>query len=99
MKRLTLSGQVKPVPLSETHKESLVRAIAEFVGPDGCLAFEHGFNPTFNAQMITDEEVVLRHRIGRDRRSRIPLSELDENQLTIRIVDIFKYQNHVHLRA
>lgn len=99
MKRMTLSGQVKPVPLSETHKESLVRAIAEFVGPDGCLAFEHGFNPTFNAQMITDEEVVLRHRIGRDRRSRIPLSELDENQLTILIVDIFKYQNHVHLRA
>lgn len=99
MKRLTLSGQVKPVPLSETHKESLVRAIAEFVGPDGCLAFEHNFNPTFNAQMITDEEVVLRHRIGRDRRSRIPLSELDENQLTILIVDIFKYQNHVHLRA
>lgn len=99
MKRMTLSGQVKPVPLSETHKESLVRAIAEFVGPDGCLAFEHGFNPTFNAQMITDEEVVLRHRIGRDRRSHIPLSELDENQLTILIVDIFKYQNHVHLRA
>lgn len=99
MKRLTLSGQVKPVPLSETHKESLVKAIAEFVGPDGCLAFEHGFIPTFNAQMITDEEVVLRYRIGRDRRSRIPLSELDENQLTILIVDIFKYQNHVHLRA
>lgn len=99
MKRLTLSGQTKPVPLSETHKESLVRAIAEFIGPDGCLAFEHGFNPTFNAQMVTDEEVVLRHRIGRDRRSRIPLSELDENQLTILIVDIFKYQNHVHLRA
>lgn len=99
MKRLTLSGQAKPVPLSETHKESLVRAIAEFVGPNGCLAFEHGFIPTFNAQMITDEEVVLRHRIGRDRRSRIPLSELDENQLTILIVDIFKYQNHVHLRA
>lgn len=49
--------------------------------------------------MVTDEEVVLRHRIGRDRRSRIPLSELDENQLTILIVDIFKYQNHVHLRA
>lgn len=99
MKRLALSGQVKPVPLSETHKESLVRAIAEFVGPDGCLAFEHGFNPTFNAQMVTDEEVVLRHRIGRNRRSRIPLSELDENQLTILIVDIFKYHNHVHLRA
>ena len=99
MKQLQLQGQAKPVPLSETHKESLIRAIAEFVGPDGCLAFEHGFNPAFNAQMITDKEVVLRHRIGRNRRSRIPLSELDENQLTILIVDIFKYQNHVHLRA
>ena len=55
MKRLQLQGQAKPVPLSETHKESLIRAIAEFVGPDGCLAFEHGFNPTFNAQMITDK--------------------------------------------
>lgn len=99
MKRLQSQGQAKPVPLSETPKESLVRAIAEFVGPDGCLAFEHGFNPTFNAQMVTDEEVVLRHRIGRSRRLRIPLSELDEDQLTILIVNIFKYQNHVHLRA
>ena len=83
--------------MTETRKGSLIRAIAEFIGPDGCLAFEHGFRPNFNAQMITDKEVVLRIRIKR--RTRIPLAELDENQLTNLIVDIFRYQNHIHLRA
>ena len=83
--------------MTETRKESLIRAIAEFIGPDGCLAFEHGFRPNFNAQTITDKEVVLRIRIKR--RTRIPLAELDENQLTNLIVDIFRYQNHIHLRA
>lgn len=99
MKRLHLPEEPQPIPASETHKDSLIRAIKEYIGTDGCIAFEHGYRPTFNAQMITDKEVILRFRIGKKKISRIPLEDLDEQMLTKLIIEIFKYQNYCQLRA
>lgn len=99
MKRLQLNGSPQETKPTETEKESLIRAIREYIGENGCVAFEHGYTPTYNAQMITDKEVILRFRIGRDRRTKIPLEEFDEGQLKNLIVEMVRYENHCRLRA
>lgn len=99
MKRLQLNGHpVQPCPI-ETENDSLIRAIREFVGPDGTVSFEHGFRPKFNAQMITDKEVILRFAIGKDKKKKLLLENMDIDMLKTIIIDLFMYQNHCQLRA
>lgn len=99
MNRLKLNGtSVTPKPL-ESEKDTLIRAIREFVGPGGCIAFEHGFRPKLNAQMVTDKEVILRFAIGKDKKKKLPLENMDIDMLKTIIIDIFMYQNHCHLNA
>lgn len=87
------------VSTGTSEKQRLVTDIREFVGKGGYLPFEHGFRPSFNAYAIYDEKVYLRAPTGKRRMRTIPLEELDERQLTILIVDVFRYMNHCHLRA
>ena len=99
MKRLQLNGPPLEAKPMETEKESLIRAIREFVGPDGVVAFEHGFRPKFNAQMVTDKKVILRFAIGKTKTRQFNLEDMDIDMLKTIIIDLFMYQNHCHLRA
>ena len=99
MKRLPLVKNPQSPVTILTEKDRLIKDIKDFIGPNGCIAFEHGYRPTYNAQMITDTEVILRFRIGKNRRSKIPLEELDEAMLKNIIIELFRYQNFCHLLA
>lgn len=49
--------------------------------------------------MITDKEVILRYAIGKDKKKKIPIEDMDTDMLKTIIIDLFMYQNHCHLRA
>lgn len=83
----------------ETEKERLIRDIREFVGPNGYVAFEHGYRPTFNAAGVSDKQVDLRFAIGREHRRKIELEEMDEPMLIKIILELFRYYNYCHLYA
>lgn len=99
MKRLPLVNHPQNSVAILSEKDRLIKDIKDFIGPNGCIAFEHGYRPTYNAQMITDTEVILRFRIGKNRRSKIPLEEMDEATLKNIIIELFRYQNFCHLLA
>ncbi len=99
MRKLKLVGQTEPASNILSEKERLIQDIREFVGPGGCVSFEHGFNPTFNMCAIDETQVLLRNQIGREHRHNVPLDELDEQVLKNIIIDIFRYQNYCRLRA
>lgn len=83
----------------ETEKERLVRDIREFIGPDGYVAFEHGYRPTFNVAGVSDKQVDLRFAIGREHRKKIELEEMEEAMLLKIILELFRYYNYCQLYA
>jgi len=101
MKRLqpkNLSPAPVP-PVFPSEKARLVQDIRDFVGKDGYVPMEHGFQPAMNASAFDENGMVLRHRIGREHRSRIEYDEMDETMLTNVIIDLFRYLNYCHLYA
>ena len=78
-------------------KEELIQTIQEYVGPDGYIPFEHGFEPGFNAIGISYDHVDL--RIPIDGKREKYFTDMSEQQLTAIIVDLMRYNNHCHLYA
>jgi len=87
------------MPAITHNKERLIQDIREFVGPDGYVPFEHGYNPTMNASAIDGDGIILRWPIGREKRHRIEFSDMDTGMLINVILELFRYQNHCHIRA
>lgn len=86
-------------PVFPSEKARLIQDIRDFVGKDGNVPMEHGFQPAMNASAFDENGMVLRHHIGREHRSRIEYDEMDETMLTNVIIDLFRYLNYCHLYA
>jgi len=78
-------------------KEELIQTIQEFIGPDGYVAFEHGFEPGFNAVGIAYDHVD--RRIPLDGKSKSYFKDMTDMQLTAIVIDLMRYQNYCHLYA
>ena len=78
-------------------KEELIQAIQEFIGEDGYVAFEHGFEPGFNAVGVAYDHVD--RRIPLDGQSKSYFKDMNEMQLTAIAIDLVRYMNYCHLYA
>ena len=77
--------------------EKLIQTIQEFIGPDGYVAFEHGFNPGFNAVGIAYDHID--RKIPIDGKRELYFNDMTEQQLTAIIIDLMRYLNFCHLYA
>ena len=78
--------------------EKLIQTIQEFIGPDGYVAFEHGFNPGFNAIGIAYDHVDRKVVFAGEKRE-LYFEDMSEQQLTAIIIDLMRYLNFCHLYA
>lgn len=78
-------------------KEELIQTIQEFIGEDGFVAFEHGFEPGFNAVGVAYDHVD--RRIPLDGEKKSYFKDMTAEQLTMIVVDLVRYINHCNLRA
>ena len=69
------------------------QAIKDFVGPDGLVAFEHGFKPEFDMTMVSDREVCFRQFGWRS------ISTLDDEQARRVLRDLLEYYNYCRFYA
>ena len=102
MNRLQPEGgqSAAPVPpVSLTEKQRLIQDIRDFVGTGGYVPMEHGYRPSLNATAFDYDGMVLRLRIGRERRTRIEYSEMNEADLMKVILELFRYYNYCQLYA
>lgn len=79
--------------------ERLKQSIRDFIGKDGCVYFEHGYLPLFNAYAVDYNGVKLRWRIGREKRSRIEFDEMDEDTLRRVMEELFCYMVYCQVYA
>ena len=78
-------------------KEELIQTIQEFIGEGGYVAFEHGFEPGFNAVGVAYDHVD--RRIPLDGQSKSYFKDMNEMQLTAIVVDLTRYLNYCRLYA
>lgn len=76
-------------------KEELIQTIQEFIGEDGYVAFEHGFEPGFNAVGVAYDHVD--RRIQLDGKDKSYFKDMNENQLTAITIDLVRYLNYCRL--
>ena len=78
-------------------KKELIRIIRDFIGEDGYVSFEHGFEPGFNAVGVGYGYVDLRIPIDGKRKSFF--KDMTPQQLTMIVIDLMRYLNYCHLYA
>ena len=78
-------------------KEELIQTIQEFIGEGGYVAFEHGFEPGFNAVGVAYDHVD--RRIPLDGKNKSYFKDMNEMQLTAIVVDLTRYLNYCRLYA
>jgi hypothetical protein len=78
-------------------KEELIQIIQEFIGEGGYVAFEHGFEPGFNAVGVAYDHVD--RRIPIDGQSKSYFKDMNESKLTMLALDLMRYENYCHLYA
>lgn len=78
-------------------KEELIQTIQEFVGEGGYVAFEHGFEPGFNAYGVAYDHTDRRIPLNGERKAYF--KDMNEMQLTAIIIDLMRYMNYCHLYA
>ena len=76
-------------------KEELIQTIQEFIGEGGYVAFEHGFEPGFNAVGVAYDHVD--RRIPLDGKDKSYFKDMNENQLTAITIDLLRYLNYCRL--
>ena len=80
--------------------DRLRQDIRDFVGEDGYIPFEHGYNPAINAYAVDYEGIHLRAAQGTAKRKRVlKYEDMDTKMLTAVILDLFRYLNYCHLYA
>lgn len=78
-------------------KEELIQTIQEFIGEGGYVAFEHGYEPGFNAVGVAYDHVD--RRIPLDGQSKSYFKDMTEAQLTMLSLDLVRYMNYCRLYA
>lgn len=78
-------------------KKELIQTIQEFVGEDGYIAFEHGFEPGFNAVGVAYDHVD--RRVPLDGQKKSYFKDMTPQQLTMIVIDLMRYLNYCHLYA
>lgn len=69
------------------------QAIKDFVGPDGFVAFEHGFRPDYAAYGVSDTDVRMHNGKA------IPIDELSDQQARTLLRDLLEYLNYCRFYA
>lgn len=78
-------------------KEELIKIIQEFVGEDGYVAFEHGFEPGFNAVGVAYDHTDRRIPLKGERKAYF--KDMTAQQLTMLVLDLVRYLNYCQLYA
>jgi hypothetical protein len=78
-------------------KEELIQTIQDFIGEGGYVAFEHGFEPGFNAVGVAYDHVD--RRIPLDGQNKSYFKDMNEMQLTAIVIDLTRYLNYCRLYA
>ena len=76
------------------NRDQLIKDIKEFVGKDGYVPFEHGYQPTVNAYAVDYDGIWLKtthkHR---------PFEEMCTEGIANIVFELFRYMNYCHLHA